>query len=67
MGYGGPESKNDLSFPTDIPEEKGKALVQIQRTIHSGRYVNGQAAPQAEEFDIRSWRTIEFRTILRCN
>jgi cardiolipin synthase A/B len=59
-GLWGSGSKHDISFPTDIPEEKGKALVQIQRTIHSGRYVFGQAAPQAEEFDIEAGEQSNF-------
>lgn len=38
-------SDADLSFPTRVPDRKGNATVQIQRTIHSGRYANGHAHP----------------------
>lgn len=54
------DCKHDLPFPTAIPEEKGKAIVQIQRTIHSGRYMNGKAAPQAKEFDIAAGEQSNF-------
>ena len=51
-GLWGQGSEYDLPFPTDIPERKGDAYVQIQRTVHSGRYMNGQASPQGNAFDI---------------
>ena len=43
-----------------MPENKGDAYVQIQRTVHSGRYVNGQAAPQAAAFDIQAGEQSNF-------
>lgn len=51
-GYWGVDSEADLPFPTSIPDRKGNAVVQIQRTIHSGRYSNGHATPQGVVFDI---------------
>ena len=59
-GVWGQGSEYDLLFPTDIPERKGDAYVQIQRTVHSGRYVNGQAAPQADAFDIQAGEQSNF-------
>ena len=51
-GHWGADSEVDLPFPTRVPDHKGDVLVQIQRTIHRGRYVNGQATPQGVAFDI---------------
>ena len=59
-GLWGQGSEYDLPFPTDMPENKGDAYVQIQRTVHSGRYVNGQAAPQAAAFDIQAGEQSNF-------
>ncbi|MDN4608793.1 phospholipase D-like domain-containing protein [Sporosarcina highlanderae] len=59
-GLWGQGSKYDLPFPTAIPEIAGDAFVQIQRTVHSGRYINGQAAPQANPFDIQSGEQSNF-------
>ncbi|WHT49678.1 phospholipase D-like domain-containing protein [Sporosarcina thermotolerans] len=59
-GHWKADRNHDLPFPTAIPEEKGKALVQIQRTIHSGRYVNGQASPNANDFDIEAGEQSNF-------
>ncbi|BCM89518.1 cardiolipin synthase B [Abditibacteriota bacterium] len=50
-GFG---SETDLPFPARIPAECGNAFVQIQRTIHSGRYTNGEATPGGCAFDIVS-------------
>jgi phosphatidylserine/phosphatidylglycerophosphate/cardiolipin synthase-like enzyme len=47
-------SEPDLPFPTQVPARRGDARVQIQRTIHAGRYTNGRAAPEAPPFDIAS-------------
>lgn len=51
-GRWGLGSENDLPWPTAVPYAKGTALVQIQRTIHSGRYQDGRAAPGGVAFDI---------------
>ena len=59
-GLWGQGSEYDLPFPTAIPARKGDAYVQIQRTVHSGRYMNGQPAPQANSFDIQSGEQSNF-------
>jgi cardiolipin synthase A/B len=42
-GHWGERGARDLEFPTRLPLECGTATVQIQRTIHAGRYRHGQA------------------------
>lgn len=59
-GLWGQGSEDDLPFPTKLPERKGNAYVQIQRTVHSGRYENGQAVPQADAFDIHAGEQSNF-------
>jgi phosphatidylserine/phosphatidylglycerophosphate/cardiolipin synthase-like enzyme len=59
-GRWGAESENDLPFPTEVPGQKGNAIVQIQRTIHSGRYANGHATPQGEVFPIEAGERSNF-------
>ena len=44
-GRWGAGSESDLPFPAKVPDQKGNAIVHIQRTIHSGRYANGSATP----------------------
>jgi phosphatidylserine/phosphatidylglycerophosphate/cardiolipin synthase-like enzyme len=51
-GSWGAGSETDLPFPARIPAERGNAIVQIQRTIHRGRYTDGHAAPGGPLFDI---------------
>jgi cardiolipin synthase A/B len=51
-GRWGLESETDLRFPARIPRKRGGAVVQIQRTVHRGRYHNGQATPHGRWFDI---------------
>ena len=51
-GHWGAGCDADLPFPTHIPDRQGNAIVQIQRTIHHGRYANGQATPDGVRFDI---------------
>jgi phosphatidylserine/phosphatidylglycerophosphate/cardiolipin synthase-like enzyme len=51
-GRWGSGSEIDLPFPTRLPRQRGDALVQIQRTIHSGRYRDGRATPEGTIFDI---------------
>ena len=59
-GCWGAGSTTSLQFPTRVPAERGTAVVQIQRTIHEGRYVNGQATPQGMSFDIASGERSNF-------
>src|SRR6201996_44573 len=51
-GRWGIGSETDLSLPTRVPALRGDAVVQIQRTMPSGRYSNGQATPGGEAFNI---------------
>lgn len=51
-GLWGPGSDQDLPFPTTVPDPRGDAVVQIQRTVHRGRYTDGHATPQGTPFDI---------------
>jgi len=53
-------SESDLPFPTRVPDRKGNASVQIQRTIHSGRYSNGHATPQGVVFNIEAGERSNF-------
>lgn len=53
-GRWGAGSETDLPFPTHVSAPRGSALVQIQRTIHSGRYTDGRTAPEGGAFDIAS-------------
>ncbi|MBP3963138.1 phospholipase D-like domain-containing protein [Paenibacillus lignilyticus] len=59
-GRWGEGSANDLPFPTKVPRRRGDALVQIQRTIHRGRYANGHAAPQAVDYPIEEGERSNF-------
>ena len=51
-GRWGAGSEDDLPFPASVPDRKGDATAQIQRTIHPGRYADGHAAPQHTSYDI---------------
>jgi phosphatidylserine/phosphatidylglycerophosphate/cardiolipin synthase-like enzyme len=51
----------DLAFPAAEPRSRGASTVQIQRTIHPGRYRNGTASPGWHSCDIAAGE----RTILR--
>ncbi len=51
-GCQGPQSAENLPFPTAVPPRKGDAVVQILRTIHGGRYTNGHVTPGGTEFYI---------------
>jgi cardiolipin synthase A/B len=51
-GWWGEQGDAHLPFPTRLPAERGTARVQIQRTIHSGWYRDGQAAVNGHAFDI---------------
>jgi cardiolipin synthase A/B len=44
-GRWGVGSEVDLTFPDRVPEPRGDAIVQIQRTVHGGRYPNAPAPP----------------------
>jgi cardiolipin synthase A/B len=51
-GRWGAAADADLPFPTQLPEARGAATVQIQRTIHTGRYTDGTPAVNGEHFNI---------------
>jgi cardiolipin synthase A/B len=53
-GRWGAGSDTELPFPTRLPSEEGNVLVQVQRTVHGGRYVIGHPAPSGVTFDIAS-------------
>jgi cardiolipin synthase len=53
-GRWGIRSNIDLPFPNCIPANRGDVTVQVQRTIHPGRYTDGQAIPAGMAFDIAS-------------
>ena len=51
-GRWGVNGQTDLPFPTQLPAECGQAVVQIQRTIHPGRYQHGAAPVGGQPFNI---------------
>ncbi|RAP73626.1 phospholipase D-like domain-containing protein [Paenibacillus montanisoli] len=59
-GRWGAGSEIDLAFPTRVPCRRGDAIVQIQRTIHSGRLANRHAAPQGSAFPIEAGELSNF-------
>lgn len=56
-GRWGDGSDGDLAFPDHTPPERGAAQVQIQRTTHRGRYLNGYPAPGSSAFDVARGET----------
>jgi cardiolipin synthase len=59
-GLWGAGSESDLPFPTGVPNRQRNAIVQIQRTIHSGRYSNGHATPKGVVFNIEAGELSNF-------
>ena len=59
-GRWGAGSESDLPFPTEVPDHKGNAIVQIQRTIHGGRFANGHATPLGETFPVEAGERSNF-------
>ena len=51
-GMWGHGSEANLPFPVRVPTVKGNATVQIQRTIHQGRYTDSTPSPDGKSFDI---------------
>jgi cardiolipin synthase A/B len=51
-GYWGEFGLTDLPFPTKLPKHRGSVSVQMQRTIHRGRYQNRHAPVDGVAFDI---------------
>jgi len=50
----------NLQFPDRVPTARGAAIVQIQRTMHSGRYADGRATPDGAPYDIASGEQSNF-------
>lgn len=44
--------REELAFPKQLPSERGKAYVQIQRTTHAGRYFKHQPTLDGPPFDV---------------
>jgi len=59
-GRWGTGSDTELPFPDRVPTERGTDRVQIQRTIHSGRYSDGRPPPEGRAFDIASGEQTNF-------
>jgi cardiolipin synthase len=59
-GRWGLGSEADLQFPARVPTQRGDAIVQIQRTMHRGRYADGRPAPEGPSFDIASGERSNF-------
>jgi cardiolipin synthase A/B len=53
-GRWGPGGAEDLGYPTRTPPARGDVRVQIQRTTHAGRYVDGHPPPGGSPFPIAS-------------
>jgi cardiolipin synthase A/B len=51
-GVWGHTGDDALAFPTRLSSAKGESLVQIQRTVHAGRYRDGRPSPDARTYDI---------------
>ncbi len=62
-GSWGQHAKTKLEFPSQLPPEQGSAIVQIQRTIHAGRYINPQAPVGGQRFDISGGEKTNFEQI----
>ena len=41
-----------LAFPIRLSSPRGRSLVQIQRTVHAGRYSDDHPSPDGQAFDI---------------
>jgi phosphatidylserine/phosphatidylglycerophosphate/cardiolipin synthase-like enzyme len=59
-GRWGAGSESDLPFPIRVPDRKGSAIVQIQRTMPGGRYSNGHATPQGVVYPIEAGERSNF-------
>lgn len=59
-GRWGPGSESNLPFPVRVPARRGHAIVQIQRTIHSGRYADGHPTAGGAAFNIAAGERSNF-------
>jgi phosphatidylserine/phosphatidylglycerophosphate/cardiolipin synthase-like enzyme len=55
-----PGSETDLPFPVRVPSRRGNAIVQIQRTMHSGRYTDRHPTPGGVAFNIAAGERSNF-------
>ncbi len=51
-GRWGPDADRDLAFPDRVAAACGSTIVQVQRTIHPGRYTNTHPTPDGAPFAI---------------
>ena len=51
-GIWGHDGADKLDFPSHVTDAKGSGFVQIQRTVHAGRYSDGRATPGGQPHDI---------------
>jgi cardiolipin synthase A/B len=51
-GTWGHDGDDGLSFPARLSVARGESIVQIQRTVHPGRYSDGHASPESRAYDI---------------
>ncbi len=63
-GCWGAQADTMLEFPTRLSTERGNVTVQIQRTIHAGRYQNSHAPVGGHPFDIASGEQTNFTQYL---
>jgi phosphatidylserine/phosphatidylglycerophosphate/cardiolipin synthase-like enzyme len=59
-GHWGRGSEIDLPLPARVPGRTGDAIVQIQRTMHRGRYIDGRPSPEGSLFDIAAGERSNF-------
>ena len=59
-GCWGAGSEVGLPFPSRVPDERGSAVVQVQRTMHAGRYLDCETSPGGVSFDIASGEESNF-------
>jgi phosphatidylserine/phosphatidylglycerophosphate/cardiolipin synthase-like enzyme len=51
-GTWGHDGDDELSFPARLSDPRGNSVVQIQRTVHAGRYGDAHPSPDSRPFDI---------------
>jgi cardiolipin synthase len=59
-GRWGTGCEANLQLPSRVPAERGRAVVQIQRTMAAGRYADGRATPEGAPYDIASGERSNF-------
>src|SRR3546814_7488926 len=67
-GIWGHDGDDELSFPVGLSRNQGDSVVQVQRTIHSARYLCGHPSPGGKRYDIANGeRTIleQYRLAIR--